>query len=193
MTGFRGKELSGAVALIAVLAAGCGAAQPAGAEGGGGVQEGDGHAGPSGPELEAKARMEAAGAAIAEGDTQGAYDRYSEAADVLDEAGLVVIDRAEAHFYAADLAYKLLDKDGAVSHYKSAIEVYLRFSGNSKVKAAIALNNLGAIYKEIGDKPAAREVWEQALKVYRDAPPELQNKAHMAKIEQNISDLREGF
>ncbi|MDD5307245.1 MAG: tetratricopeptide repeat protein [Deltaproteobacteria bacterium] len=193
MTSFIDKELWGVIALVAALAAGCGAAQPGGSDSVGGAEGSKEQAGPPAAELEAKARMESAGSAIADGNTQGAYDEYSEAARVLDEANLVVIDRAEAHFYAADLAYKLLDKDGAITHYKAAIDVYLRFSGNSKVKAAIALNNLGAIYKEIGDKPAARSAWEQAMQVYREAPPELQNQANMAKIEQNISDLREGF
>jgi tetratricopeptide (TPR) repeat protein len=69
------------------------------------------------------------------------------------------------------------------------VDIYLRFTGNSKIKGAHALANMGAVYRELEDKDKARDCWERALNIYRAAPAELQNKHNMARIQQNISDL----
>jgi tetratricopeptide (TPR) repeat protein len=137
--------------------------------------------------------MTQAGMAIADGDNQAALENYLEAARLYDESGEVTVERAEAHFLAASLAYQIGEKSQAIDEYDSSVEIYLRFSGNSKIKAANALNNMGTIYKELQDKPKARNCWERALNIYKEAPADLQNKGNMAKIEQNIRDLDEGF
>ena len=69
----------------------------------------------------------------------------------------------------------------------------MRFTGNSKIKAAIALNNMGTVYKELQNYSKARNCWENALQIYKNAPKDLQNPSNVATIEQNISDLNEGF
>jgi tetratricopeptide (TPR) repeat protein len=136
--------------------------------------------------------MAQAGMAIAEGDKEGALDNYLEAAAVLDATGEVTIERAEAHFLAADMAYQRLEAEKAIAEYEKAIEIYLRFTGNSRAKAAVALNAMGVIYREKADKNKARNCWEQALQVYRELDPEFQSKTHMETIEQNIRDLEFG-
>jgi tetratricopeptide (TPR) repeat protein len=136
--------------------------------------------------------MGQAGMAISEDDTESALDYYLEAAKVLDDTGEVTVERAEAHFLAAGMAYQRLDPDLAITEYEKAIEIYLRFSGNSRAKAAVALNSLGVIYREKAEKNKARNCWEQALQVYRELDPEFQSKSHMETIEQNIRDLEFG-
>ncbi|MCP4674437.1 MAG: tetratricopeptide repeat protein [Deltaproteobacteria bacterium] len=171
-----------------VFAAGCGGAQ-------GGETRGDTQ--PSSQELstneQAEFYMEQAGLALAEDDKQGALEFYLEAATVYDGAGEVTIERAEAHFLSADLAYQVGEKMQAAEEYDKAVQIYLRFSGNSKIKAAVALNNMGTIYKEMEQYDKARNCWENALQIYKAAPPELQSPRNMAKIQQNLSDLHEGF
>jgi len=136
--------------------------------------------------------MAQAGMAVAEGDKQGALDNYLQAAAVLDGAGEVTVERAEAHFLAADMAYQQLEADQAIAEYEKSIEIYLRFTGNSRAKAAVALNAMGVIYREKAEKNKARNCWEQALQVYRELDPEFQSKSHMETIEQNIRDLEFG-
>lgn len=137
--------------------------------------------------------MSQAGLALSEGDEAGALEYYLYAARAYDDAGEVVIERAEAHFLAAGLAYQLGEKTQAIEEYDAAVDIYLRFSGNSKIKGANALNNMGTIYKEMEQKSKARNCWERALQIYKSAPKELQSQSNMAKIEQNLSDLAEGF
>ncbi len=171
-----------------VLVAGCGGAQ-------GGDSGGD--MGPDSQEPstteQAEFYMEQAGLALAEDDKQGALEFYLEAAAVYDSAGEVTIDRAEAHFLSADLAYQVGEKMQAAEEYDKSVQIYLRFTGNSKIKAAIALNNMGTVYKEMEEYDKARNCWENALQIYKAAPPKLQSPRNMAKIRQNLSDLHEGF
>jgi tetratricopeptide (TPR) repeat protein len=179
------------IGMIAAAAAiGCGGAQAGGSSSdssanksssGGGVQE------------EADYYMGQAGMALSEGDDQGAMEYYLEAARVYDKTGQISVERAEAHFLAADLAYKIGNPQQAVDEYDASVQIYLRFTGNSKVKAAIALNNMGTIYKEMEKKDKARNCWEKALQIYKEAPPEFQSQTNMATIEQNLSDMAEGF
>ena len=144
-------------------------------------------------EAQYDAYMDQAGLAFAEGRTQDALDAYLSAADVYDKTNEIIIERAEAHFLAADLAYQRMQKDLALEEYQKSIDIYLRFSGNSKIKAAVALTNMGVIYKEKTMKDKARNCWETALQLYKEAPKELQNSENMEKIEQNLRDLESGF
>lgn len=137
--------------------------------------------------------MGQAGLSAAEGDKEGALDHYLEAAKALDDTGEVTIERAEAHFLAADMAYQRLDAELAIAEYEKAVEIYLRFTGNSRTKAAVALNSMGVIYKEKAEKNKARNCWEQALQVYRELPAEFQNNSHIETIKQNIRDLDFGY
>ncbi|MBW2277342.1 MAG: tetratricopeptide repeat protein [Deltaproteobacteria bacterium] len=136
--------------------------------------------------------MSQAGLAIAEGDKEGALDNYLEAAAVLDATDEVTVERAEAHFLAADMAYQRLEHEQAIAEYEKAIEIYLRFKGNSRAKAAVALNALGVIYREKAEKNKARNCWEQALQIYRELPAEFQKASHVETIKQNIRDLEYG-
>ena len=133
------------------------------------------------------------GLALSEGNEEEALENYLEAARIYDENGQVVIERAEAHYLAAELAFKLGDNDLTLKEYDTAVQIYLRFTGNSRVKAAIALNNMGSIYKKRQETAKAQRCWEQALELYKNAPPELQSHTNMETIEQNLSDLAEGY
>jgi len=144
-------------------------------------------------EAQYDAYMDQAGLAITEGRTQDALDAYLSAADVYDKTNEIIIERAEAHFLAADCAYQRMQKDVALEEYQKSVDIYLRFSGNSKIKAAVALTNMGVIYKEKVMKDKARNCWETALQLYKEAPKELQNSENMEKIEQNMRDLESGF
>lgn len=137
--------------------------------------------------------MAEAGVALSEGNTAGALDAYLEAAKALDGSGEVTVKRAEAHFLAADMAYQRVEKELALEQYQASVDIYRRFKGNSQAKAAVALTNMGVIYKEMAEKVKARNCWEQALQVYNELPEEFQIKAHIEKIKQNIRDLDEGF
>ena len=174
--------------FFAVLVSGCGGAQK-------GNSGGDPDPGSQDLSVNEQAEfyMEQAGLALAEDDKQGALEFYLEAAAVYDGAGEVTIDRAEAHFLSADLAYQVGEKMQAAEEYDKSVQIYLRFTGNSKIKAAVALNNMGTIYKEMEQYDKARNCWENALQIYKAAPPELQSPRNMAKIQQNLSDLHEGF
>ena len=177
-----------ATVIVGVCLAACGGTQkPADEEGGG--------AGGGAPTAQEQAEqyMGMAGMALSEGDEQGALANYLAAADIYDKSGGVTIERAEAHFLAADLAYKLQEHQQAIDEYEKSVDIYLRFSGNSKIKAANALNNMGTIYKELLKKTRAIDCWTRALEIYREAPAELRNEANMQKIEQNIRDLEQGF
>jgi tetratricopeptide (TPR) repeat protein len=169
----------------------------------GGANAGDGTTAPtdgaggsgasSAAEAEYQAYMDQAGLAVTEGRTQDALDAYIAAAAVYDRTGDVIVERAEAHYFAGDLAYQRMEKDLAIEEYQKAIDIYLRFTGNSKIKAAVVLTNMGVVYKEKADKNKARNCWETALQLYKEAPPELQDHANMRNIEQNIRDLDAGF
>jgi tetratricopeptide (TPR) repeat protein len=177
---------------IGALAAACGGKAPAD----GTTAAGDA-SGPPTPgaaaEAQYQAYMDQAGLAFTEGRTQDALDAYLGAAGVYDKSGEVIIERAEAHYLAADLAYQRMQKDLALEEYQKAVDIYLRFTGNSKIKAAVALTNMGVIYKEKVEKDKARNAWETALQLYKEATPDLQDHANMRKIEQNIRDLDNGF
>ena len=182
------KEFLLSCLCIAVLSTGCGGAK-------GGNAGGD--LSPGAVELstteQAEFYMEKAGLALSEDDKQGALEFYLEAAAVYDRGGEVTIDRAEAHFLSADLAYQVGEKMQAVQEYDKAVKIYLRFTGNSKIKAAVALNNMGALYKGMEEYEKARNCWENALQIYKAAPPKLQSPRNMAKIQQNLSDLHESY
>ncbi len=177
------------IILVALFALGCGGSTT--------TSSGDGSTSSGGGELskedEAKYYMEQAGLAVANEDPDTALANYIAAARTYDLIGDITVDRAESHFLAADLLYRLGDPTQALSQYQTAVDIYMRFSGNAKIKAAVSLNNMGSIYKELQRKDKARNCWENALQIYKAAPPELQNRTHMATIEQNINDLREGF
>lgn len=137
--------------------------------------------------------MGMAGMAISEGNDQEALANYLAAAEIYDNAGAVTVERAEAHFLAAEIAYKLTEHMQAIEEYEKSVEIYTRFSGNSQIKAANALNNMGTIYKELLKKSRAVDCWTRALDLYKAAPKELQNEANMQMIQQNIRDLEQGF
>ena len=137
--------------------------------------------------------MGEAGFALGDGDTAGALEKYLQAAHIYDGTGEITIERGEAHFLAAGLAYQLGQRTQSLEEYDAAVEIYLRFSGNSKIKAANALNNMGTIYKELEEPDKARTCWERALQIYEAAPKELQSTSNMAKIQQNLRDLVEGY
>jgi len=179
--------LSGVAALAAV---GCGPAQPTD----GTTPEGE-QAPVGAPSAERlyEHYMSEAGMALAEERLQDALDAYLEAAKALDQTGEITVKRAEAHFLAADMAYQRMEKELALESYQKSVDIYLRFSGNSKIKAAVALTNMGVIYKEKADKNKARNSWEQALQIYKEAPASPQNQIHMQKVEQNLRDLDQGF
>jgi tetratricopeptide (TPR) repeat protein len=147
----------------------------------------------SAAEAEYQAYMDRAGLALSEGRTQDALDAYLGAAAVGDKTGEITVERAEAHYLAGDMAYQRMDKDLALEQYQEAVDIYLRFTGNSKIKAAVVLTNMGVIYKEKVMKDKARNCWETAVQLYKEAPPELQDHANMRKIEQNLRDLESGF
>jgi len=140
-----------------------------------------------------EAYMGKAGMAIAEGRTEDALNAYLAAAEILDETGEDTVKRAEAHFLAADQAYQRLEKMLAIEEYQKSVDIYLRFTGNSRAKAIVALTNMGAIWKEEAKREKAHNCWEQALQIYKALPPENQNKSHMHRIKQNIRDLEYGF
>lgn len=142
---------------------------------------------------EAEHYMGMAGMAISEGNDQEAMANYLAAAEIYDNAGVVTVERAEAHFLAAQIAYKLTEHMQAIEEYEKSVEIYTRFSGNSQIKAANALNNMGTIYKELLKKSRAVDCWTRALEIYKSAPKELQNEANMQMIQQNIRDLEQGF
>lgn len=138
---------------------------------------------------EAAGYMEQAVIAESEGDMATAFANYREAAAVFDKAGMVTVERAEAHFLAAEKALTLSQFEAAVEHYDAAIQIYLRFEGNSKAKAAVALTNMGAAYKKLGEKDKARGCWNRALEIYGDLPAEMRSSANIATIEQNLREL----
>ena len=142
---------------------------------------------------EAEQYMGQAGLALSEGNNEGAMANYLAAAEIYDKSGKVTVERAEAHFLAADLAYQISEREMAIEEYEKAVDIYLRFTGNSRIKAANALNNMGTIYKELQNKSRAMNCWNRALEIYRDAPADLKNEANIQKIEQNIRDLEAGF
>jgi len=144
-------------------------------------------------EAQYDAYMDQAGLAMTEERTQDALDAYLSAAAVYDKTGEIIVERAEAHYLAADLAYQRMDKDLALEEYQKAIDIYLRFTGNSKIKAAVVLTNMGVVYKEKADKEKARNCWETALQLYNEAPDELKDHANIRKIEQNLRDLDNGY
>ena len=137
--------------------------------------------------------MGMAGMAISEGKDQEALANYLAAAEIYDREGVVTVERAEAHFLAADILYKLTEHVQAIEEYEKSVEIYTRFSGNAQIKAANALNNMGTIYKELLKKSRAVDCWTRALEIYKSAPKELQNEANMQMIQQNIRDLEQGF
>jgi tetratricopeptide (TPR) repeat protein len=147
----------------------------------------------SGPAEKAEYFMGQAGLAIAEGDESTALDYYLAAAEVYDEIGEETVDRAEAHFYAADYLYKFSHREQAIEEYDAAVRIYLKYADNSQIKAAVALNNMGSIHRELHEKSKARSCWERALQIYKNASEERKNHQHIAKIEQNLRDLAEGF
>ncbi len=186
------RRLLCSMVLGGLLAMGCGGA------GGGGSSSGDNSQSSQGGSVASAAQqaehyMGQAGFAISEDDIEGALGYYLEAARIYDSTGEVTINRAEAHTEAAKLTYRLGDLEEAIAQYQIAVDIFMRFSGNSKIKAAVGLNNMGTIYKELEKKDKARNCWENALQIYKAAPPELQNRSNMATIEQNLSDLQEGF
>jgi tetratricopeptide (TPR) repeat protein len=175
-----------------VLAGACGGPAPDD----GTTPEGE-TAGPPTPaqlaEAQYDAYMDQAGLAVTEGRTQDALDAYLAAADVYDKTDEVIVERAEAHYLAGDLAYQRMEKDLAIEQYQKAVDIYLRFTGNSKIKAAVVLTNMGVVYKEKAMKDQARNAWETAIQIYKEAPQELQDHNNMRKIEQNLRDLEAGY
>jgi tetratricopeptide (TPR) repeat protein len=149
----------------------------------------------SAPEVvsEADQYMAQAGNSESEGDLKGAMANYLAAADAFDKTGDVTVARADAHSEAGRLAYQNAELQIAVDEYQKSVDIYLRFSGNARVKGANALNNMGAIYKEMQNKSRALNCWHQAIDLYKKAPPELQDQANIQKIEQNIRDLESGY
>ena len=144
-------------------------------------------------EEEAGRLMGQGGFAASDGDDEKALSLYLDAARILDGLGRVTVDRGEAHFLAGEVAEKLYKNALALEHFEKAVDIYLRFSGNSKIKAANALANMGAIHKQTGALGKARDCWTRALNIYKASPPEYRNSRNMGKIEQNLRDLSSGY
>jgi tetratricopeptide (TPR) repeat protein len=177
-----------------VLAVACGGKAPADGTTPSGDDTGGAPATPAAiAEAQYDAYMDQAGLAVTEGRTQDALDAYLAAAAVYDKTDEIIVERAEAHYFAGDAAYQRMEKDLAIAEYQKAIDIYLRFTGNSKIKAAVVLTNMGVVYKEKADKEKARNCWETALQLYNEAPDELKDHANIRKIEQNLRDLDNGF
>ena len=155
--------------------------------------QGDQSGAPASVAEQADYYMGMAGMALSDGNDEEALANYLAAAKIYDQSGAVVVERAEAHFLAAGIAYRLTERLQALEEYEKAVDIYTRFSGNSQIKAANALNNMGTIYKELLKKSRAIDCWTRALEIYQAAPKELQNEANMQKIQQNIRDLEQGF
>jgi tetratricopeptide (TPR) repeat protein len=137
--------------------------------------------------------MEQAGLAQAEDRKDDALDYYLSAADTMAAKGTPNIKEADAHYEAAQIAYQTNQKELSIQEYEKAIEIYIRFDGNSLTKGAVAYTNLGVIWKELHEKNKARSCWQSALDLYNNAPANSQNKVHIEKIQQNIRDLDQGF
>ncbi len=162
----------------------------------GGAQQNDSSSSNNGnPEVTNKAEqyMGQAGMALSEGNTKEAIANYLSAAEIYESIGKVSIEAAEAHFLAADLAYQISERELALEEYQKAVNMYLQFTGNSRIKAANALNNMGTIHKEMQNKSKALNSWHRALELYQKAPAELRNESNVQKIQQNIRDLEAGF
>ena len=188
------RRFLGLVLLIAgALTLGCGGAGGGNSQTGGNTESGNGGKVDLSALEEAENYMGQAGLAISEGDHQAAAQYYLQAATVYDRIGGTTIERAEAHFLAAAESYKIGNPGQAIEQYQTAVDIYLQFTGNSKIKAAVGLNNMGSIYKEMEQIDKARNCWSNALQIYKEAPPELQSHGNMATIEQNLRDLQEGF
>lgn len=137
--------------------------------------------------------MEQGGLALAEERIEDALDYYLSAADSLAAIGKPNVKQADAHYEAAQIAYKLYKKELAIEEYEKAAQIYLQFSGNALTKAAVVYTNMGVIWKELHEKSKARTYWQQALEIYQNVGATDQNKVHIEKIQQNIRDLDEGF
>jgi tetratricopeptide (TPR) repeat protein len=140
-------------------------------------------------EEQAKRYIGEGGFALSEGQVAQALEFFLAAAEIYDKIGKVSVERGEAHYLSGEMAQKLKQRDLAIAEYNKAVAIYLRFTGAAKIKGAHALANLGAVFRELEERDKARECWERALNIYRAAPPELQNKNNMARIQQNITDL----
>lgn len=137
---------------------------------------------------QAKRYIGEGGFALSEGNANQALEYFLGAAEIYDSLDEVTVEGAEAHYVAAETAHKLKQRELAIEEYDKAVDIYLRFTGKTKIKGAHALANMGAVYVELRDKDKARDCWERALNIYKAAPPELQNKTNMARIKQNIRD-----
>lgn len=155
--------------------------------------EGEGNGASNSVMAQANAHMSQAALDLSEENYQSALAHYLAAAEIYDKDGAVSVERAEAHFLAADLAYQIGEKQLAIDEYDESVKIYLRFKGNAKMKAANALNNMGTIYKELQHKSKAANCWNRALQIYQEFPEADRNTANMQKIEQNLRDLNEGF
>ncbi|MFO8073954.1 MAG: tetratricopeptide repeat protein [Polyangia bacterium] len=134
-----------------------------------------------------------AGMARMEGDAQGALEYYLEAAAVCEQEESITVACADVYYETAGMAYERMEKELAIEYYGKAIDIYLRFKGNARAKAAVALNAEGVIYREMAEKSKARNLFEQALQIYEETPEEYKNAANIEKIKQNIRDLEEGY
>ncbi len=137
--------------------------------------------------------MGKAGFAIADENDGQALEYYLAAAAILDGLGRVTIEQGEAHFMAAGVAQRLYQNEQAIKEYEAAVNVYLRFSGKSRIKGIAALTNMGMIYKAMGDSGKARSCWERALNNYRAAPPDLQSERNIKQIEKLLQGLSSGY
>jgi tetratricopeptide (TPR) repeat protein len=173
---------------IMLFLSGCGAAQPAsGAE-----QDTAAQPPPNAMEYY-NHYMGEAGMAQSEERNEDALENYLLAADALKDINKPCIKKADAHYEAAQLAYKLYKKEQAIEQYKLAADIYIRFKGNAMSKAAVVYTNMGVVWKEIHETAKARTCWQQALEIYKSMPESGQNAGNIEKINQNIRDLDEGF
>ncbi len=180
--------------LAASLLVGCGSAQVEAGSGGDGT--GDGASGTAeGGEASGMERIrwfvEQAGVKRIEGDIQGALDLYLEAASLCES--IITVECADVHYEAAGIAYERMERDMSIAEYGKAVDIYLRFGGNSLAKAAVALNSVGVMYREMAEKTKARNAFEHALQIYSETPDEFKSKANIEKIKQNIRALDEGY
>jgi tetratricopeptide (TPR) repeat protein len=180
--------------LAASLLIGCGSARVE-AGTGNGRDDTAGAAGEGGiPDMErVRWFVEQAGVKRVDGDVQGALDSYLEAASLCESKRIVTVECADVHYEAAGIAYERLDRELSIAGYRKAVDIYLRFGGNALAKAAVALNAVGVMYREMAEKTKARNAFEQALQVYSDTPDEFKSKANIEKIKQNIRALDEGY
>lgn len=79
------------------------------------------------------------------------------------------VEVGECLTYLANSEKCLRDYDKAIRHYDEAIEVFRRAYGNDhNENTAVAIGNLGLVYKELGQRQQEKEYLSLAKTILRD-------------------------